>query len=96
MRRIIERVVTVVTTTTWTITWQDDTPRPDLQAGPASEEFPKSDVSHQRTNDIQKTFSVIRTKEADVSETEKSIDQMADEPPDKSCSNQSKKGNKKS
>lgn len=24
MRRIIERVVTVVTTTTWTITWQDD------------------------------------------------------------------------
>ena len=24
MRRIIERVVTVVTTTTWTVTWQDE------------------------------------------------------------------------
>jgi hypothetical protein len=24
MRRIIERVVTVVTTTTWTISWKDD------------------------------------------------------------------------
>ena len=29
MRRIIERVVTVVTTTTWTITWQEDPPQPD-------------------------------------------------------------------
>ena len=33
MRRIIERVVTVVTTTTWTITLQEDPTQP----GPANE-----------------------------------------------------------
>ena len=31
MRRIIERVVTVVTTTTWTITCQEDQPQVDSQ-----------------------------------------------------------------
>jgi hypothetical protein len=34
MRRIIERVVTVVTTTTWTITWQDVPPQPSSEADP--------------------------------------------------------------
>lgn len=29
MRRIIERVVTVVTTTTWKISWEPDTPTQD-------------------------------------------------------------------
>ena len=30
MRRIIERVVTVVTTTTWKISWEADPPHADL------------------------------------------------------------------
>lgn len=95
MRRIIERVVTVVTTTTWTISWQDDSLQPDPQAGPIAEESPNSDISHQITKHIQKTSSIVTTKEADVSETENVIDQTADEPPDHSYSNQSKKGNEK-
>lgn len=36
MRRIIERVVTVVTTTTWKISWEADPPQPDSAAEPAS------------------------------------------------------------
>ena len=80
MRRIIERVVTVVTTTTWTITWQADSLQPDPQAGPVA------DVSHPTAKHIQKTSSVTTTKEANASETEKGIDQTADEPPDHSYS----------
>lgn len=37
MRRIIERVVTVVTTTTWSITWQEDPPPPNSPSGPVDE-----------------------------------------------------------
>lgn len=36
MRRIIERVVTVVTTTTWTISWKDDPLPPDGNPDPAA------------------------------------------------------------
>lgn len=36
MRRIIERVVTVVTTTTWTISWKDDPPLSDGEADTAA------------------------------------------------------------
>ncbi len=36
MRRIIERVVTVVTTTTWTISWKDDSPPSEGMADPAA------------------------------------------------------------
>ena len=36
MRRIIERKVTVVTTTTWTIAWKDDALPTDGNADPAS------------------------------------------------------------
>jgi hypothetical protein len=90
MRRIIERVVTVVTTTTWTITWQADSLQPDPQVGAVAEEFPKSDVSHPTAKHIQKTSSVTTTKEADASETEKGIDQTANEPPDHSYSDRSK------
>lgn len=34
MRRIIERIVTVVTTTTWTISWSDDPPPSDEVVDP--------------------------------------------------------------
>ena len=36
MRRIIERVVTVVTTTTWTISWKDDSPPSDGKVDPTA------------------------------------------------------------
>lgn len=39
MRRIIERVVTVVTTTTWKISWEDDPLRPTATTDPVSEEL---------------------------------------------------------
>ena len=38
MRRIIERKVTVVTTTTWTITWQDDLPQADHHPDPVPDD----------------------------------------------------------
>ena len=88
MRRIIERTVTVVTTTTWTISWQEDAlhasgdPQPDS----VTDNIPKSDVSHETAKHIQKFSPVTQTKEADVSETEKLIDPYSD---------QSKKGNEK-
>ena len=37
MRRIIERVVTVVTTTTWTISWEKESADPDVLAASTSE-----------------------------------------------------------
>lgn len=90
MRRIIERTVTVVTTTTWTISWQDDALHPVV------DNVPESDVSHEAAKHVQKFSPVIQTKEADVSETEKVINQTADEPPDDPNFYQSKKGNEKS
>ena len=96
MRRIIERVVTVVTTTTWTISWQGDMSQGYPQAGPVADDYPKPDVPDEIAKHIQKFSSVITTKEADESETEKAIDQSADEPPNHSYLKQSKKGNEKS
>ena len=95
MRRIIERTVTVVTTTTWTISWQDDALHLDPQANSVADNFPQSDVSHETAKHIQKISSVIETKEADVSEAEKVINHTADEPPDDPYFYQSKKGNEK-
>ena len=93
MRRIIERVVTVVTTTTWTISWQDDSIRPNPQPFDSAQDKP--DVPDETAKHIQKFSSVVTTKEADESKTEKAIDQTADVPPDHSYSEQSMKGNKK-
>jgi hypothetical protein len=40
MRRIIERVVTVVTTTTWKISWENDMSPAQPEANPVSQELP--------------------------------------------------------
>jgi hypothetical protein len=93
MRRIIERVVTVVTTTTWTISWQDDSFEPNPQPFDSAQDKP--DVPHETAKHIQKFSSVVTTKEADGSEAGKVIDQTADEPPDNSYFDQSKKGKEK-
>ena len=69
MRRIIERVVTVVTTTTWTITWQDNALHPNPHAGSDADNVSKP-----------KVLSVIEIKEADPHESKTETDQMADEP----------------
>ena len=80
MRRIIERTVTVVTTTTWTISWQDDAlhldPRPDT----VSDNVPQSDVSRATAKHIQKISPVTQTKEAELAETKTETDPMAEEP----------------
>lgn len=74
MRRIIERKVTVVTTTTWTISWQDDASQPSSEADSVH-----STESNADTLPVaQITSSVIEIKEA---EFQKTIDPMADKPP---------------
>ncbi|HXQ34847.1 MAG TPA: hypothetical protein VN843_12610 [Anaerolineales bacterium] len=95
MRRIIERVVTVVTTTTWTISWQDDSPHTsrDSQPAPVANEVPKLDVSHERAKHIQRFSPVITTKEADPVETKKETDSKAENLPLTLKSNQKLKGN---
>jgi hypothetical protein len=69
MRRIIERVVTVVTTTTWTITWQDDALHPDSQTGSDADNIHKPEV-----------LSVVEIKEADPLELKSETDPIANEP----------------
>ena len=44
MRRIIERKVTVVTTTTWTISWQDASSPASPEADPAHETLSNTDA----------------------------------------------------
>ena len=72
MRRIIERVVTVVTTTTWTISWQDDTSHAsgDLQPASVARDLSPSQLSpHPQQSDQNEMIK--SAKEVDPSETEK-------------------------
>ena len=93
MRRIIERTVTVVTTTTWTISWQEDAFHPNSQTDIASDQVPQSEISQETAKHIQKFSPVIETKEADVSQAEEVINHTAEEPPDDPYFYHSKKGN---
>jgi len=96
MRRIIERILTIVTTTTWTISWQEDALHLDPEVDPNVDNFPDLVVLQEKTvQHIQQFPSRIETKEVDLAETEKAIDQTADEPPDDTYFYQSKKGNEK-
>ena len=64
MRRIIERKVTVVTTTTWTISWQDDPPPSNEKADPV--------IPSESTPDAAPSLpSVIEAKEVDPSKKSK-------------------------
>jgi len=84
MRRIIERVVTVVTTTTWTISSQDD----PLHASrdPQADPVPSAEVQVDAAQTTQHIPPVIETKEADGKKQENVINPMADEPPTQSHS----------
>jgi hypothetical protein len=96
MRRIIERVVTVVTTTTWKISWETDTSHSDPTADPVSSDLPNLHVLSETAQSIQPGTTVIETKEADPHEREKALDQTAEEPPRESYTYQSKiEGNEK-
>ena len=64
MRRIIERVVTVVTTTTWKISWEADTPHTQPEADSAQEIVSNADI-------LLITPPVTETKEADSERAEK-------------------------
>ena len=72
MRRIIERVVTVVTTTTWTIYWKDD-PSPST---PGSDSVMKNETQPLLADDAQKFSETEETslaKEVGVLEEEAAI-----------------------
>jgi len=68
MRRIIERIVTVVTTTTWKISWQDDPPHSESQADSVESNLSQSpSLTHtQQSDQIGSTRS---TKEEKASAT---------------------------
>jgi len=74
MRRIIERKVTVVTTTTWTISWQDDPPKSSSEADSVHSAESNTDTLPA----AQTTSPVIGIKEAEL---QKTIDPMVDKPP---------------
>lgn len=65
MRRIIERKVTVVTTTTWTISWQDAPPQPSSGADSAQAGLLDTDALPA----VQNSLPVNETKEVDSPET---------------------------
>ena len=91
MRRIIERVVTVVTTTTWKISWETDSSHPDHPLNPVSNDLPSSNVLSEIVYDTQANSPVIKTKEDDPSEREeKTTDHTAEGPPQESYLYQSK------
>jgi hypothetical protein len=81
MRRIIERTVTVVTTTTWTISWQDDAIRADPEAGRADQAGLQPKVLPDTAQHARQFSSVIETKEADPPQTKTETDPTADRPP---------------
>jgi len=64
MRRIIERIVTVVTTTTWKISWEADPPQPGtpLRTSPAGESvsLPSSDRETQQITSPRPTAAEIK------------------------------------
>ena len=72
MRRIIERVVTVVTTTTWKISWEAD-PVTGALSSPGA--VPKT------TESIQSHPTISEMKEADLHETKIENDTLAESPP---------------
>ena len=80
MRRIIERVVTVVTTTTWKISWEADSPHSDHPMDPVSDDIPSPDVLSETVSDSEANSDPIETKEVDLPKREERVsNQTADE-----------------
>ena len=68
MRRIIERVVTIVTTTTWKISWEADPP----QADPAEDFAPLGSPDLEISQNTPPRPTTVEAKEVDVSVTKDS------------------------
>ena len=83
MRRIIERIVTTVTTTTWKISWEADTPHAsgDHQADSVSNDLLNPDVLSETAQSSQPDLTVTETKEVDPREIVRVPDTPANEPP---------------
>ena len=78
MRRIIERVVTVVTTTTWKISWEAE---PSQTEAPISNGLSSLDRLSETLYDTQTSSDRIEIKEVQPPEREEqSIDQNVEEP----------------
>jgi hypothetical protein len=71
MRRIIERTVTIVTTTTWKISWQEDAfhASRDSQPGPAVDELSEQEISPETVQNTQRFPPVIEAKEVEKATT---------------------------
>ena len=88
MRRIIERVVTVVTTTTWKISWEADPTQTEV---PISSDLPSLDSLSGTLYDTRTSSDRIETKEVQSPEREEqNTDQNAEKPPDESYPYQTK------
>ena len=85
MRRIIERVVTVVTTTTWKISWEADSVHAQPKTAPVSEELPHSEILPESAPPGP---TVIETKEAHPPEIQNLRHSPAEGLPDDSNSYQ--------
>jgi len=72
MRRIIERVVTVVTTTTWKISWEADPSQSQPVVDPVSDELPQLELLPEPTSFGS---TVIETQEVDPPAEENVPDQ---------------------
>ena len=78
MRRIIERVVTVVTTTTWKISWEADL---SSSEAPLSKDLSSLNSLSEILYDTQINSDEIETKEVQPPENEEqSTDQNVEEP----------------
>ena len=91
MRRIIERVVTIVTTTTWKISWEPDSPHPDPATDSVSGELPIPKISPSASTHP----TVSETKEADLWVEKPVTKQTTDDLPEDPHIYQLTKGNEK-
>jgi hypothetical protein len=79
MRRIIERIVTVVTTTTWKISWETEPHPSQPKADPVSEELPHLEMLPEPTPPDP---TVIEAKEVEPRQTRNVLDPPAEGLPD--------------
>jgi len=79
MRRIIERIVTVVTTTTWKISWETDPSQVQPGADLVSNEVSFPDILSETASGTEQAPAVHNAKEVDPPETVQISKTPADE-----------------
>ena len=81
MRRIIKRTITIVTTITWTISWQPKGAMPiNVEVQPAAADTPEPPILPESESSPWEIEATL-TKEVEVSETTATSNPMADQPP---------------